>query len=177
MRLKQVNPAHQLVIPTIAPQDAFGGWLYRDSFEGASGFWERDCATQCIMHLVNPDYGEFDYETVAGILHEKKQWEDTAKQWSFVQKVEWMMHHLAPTTVTILETLEELTGELWDLLPIGEEFTLREFAWEYRYIPHMAVSTKKHITAVKDGVIYDFWDSTRRRVEAVMLPYYRDDTE
>ena len=175
MKNYQVNPDQQQVLPTFDRAEVFGGSLFMISGEDVE--WENDCAVQCILHIMRSQFGGADYETVAQRLHEKKEWSATDKRWSMVKKIDWMTHHLSPTLGSVHETLEELTGFDWGFYRINTEPTLREFAWMNRFIHVMAVSTRMHITAVQDGIIYDGMNSMNRKVRNVMLParYHLED--
>ena len=168
MRKNIINQHSQEVLPTFHRSDVFGGSL---AYSRISSDWEHDCAAQCILHIMEL-YGGADYEAVADQLYAKKEWEDCNKRWTFTKKIEWMMSHLGATTYSIYTTLIEITHRDWDLMHIDDcELTLREFSFVNRHIHVMAVGTSNHITPVIDGVVYDAWDSTNRKVSCVIFPY------
>ena len=169
---QQVRPTAQMVLPILARSDVFGGMLYKDRFKSASGLWYNDCATQSILHVMNALCIDVNYETVAEKLRSKKRWSDLdiESRWSFNKKIEWMTHHISPTTRCVYQTLDELTGVYWDNYDLLPDPTLKEFAWNNRHIHVMIVQTPDHMTAVCNGIVYDFWNSLKRKVVGFMFP-------
>ena len=175
--MPQVNPHLQEVLPIFSRQDVFGGSLYKRSFLSANGIHKNDCATQCILRIMVsgfPHLPHIPYEAVADLLQSKKRIEDADSDWSCAEKEEWLGHHIAPTLDSILKTIIELTDVDWKWKGLSTEMTLREYAWENRNVPIMAVQTSKHISAVVDGLIYDWFDSRDRIVKSVMYPRRRN---
>lgn len=168
--MKNVDPHLQQVLPIVYRADVFGGMFHETHALNAEEAWDKDCAAQCIVNIMEIEYGGVDYQTVADRLHSKKRWEDAGKRWTFTRKLEWMMDHTGATTLAIYETLSELTMSDWDYLVINSDIPLSEFAWDNRHIDVMAVGTPKHITAVADGIIHDSWNSSKKPVQSILFP-------
>ena len=173
MKRTQVHPNRQLVLPTIDRLDVFAGTLYLDSHASKDGYWDKDCATQCILNITKACGFDVTYEDVASALRKRKRIEDAEPNWSHAYRDAWMESHLSPCMWAIYEALEELTGVQWYWVEPKKPYTLQEYAWEFRCIDVMAVSTKRHITAVLDGVVYDFWNSLHKTVISTLYPVQR----
>lgn len=65
-----------------------------------------------------------------------------------------------------------LEGHGYETIPVLGFYTVAEMALKLKKYSNVIVTTNSHMVCIRDGVIYDSWDSRNRIIEAVYVKAY-----
>lgn len=141
-----------------------GKWNEGNAFEKSV---LNDCAAQAIGHLVSG----INYDDLAEIIRLQKCPSRTPVNVIGADKISaWLKCHTGPTMTNILDAMNHLTEDeyIWEYVSHG--LTVGEIAIINQNLEKMLIGSERHVTASRNGELFDRSDPRDAEAKEVLLP-------
>ena len=125
-----------------------------------------DCATRAMEVTLRGTDNEQSYGTICkDVIKGKQRLYSKSNPWGYGK--EWLKNNYSTPTDVIRSLMQKYTAGAWTMITVkphlGQQRIIKNVAKILAPLKNVMLLSQSHIVAVKDGVIYDSWNSRMRR--------------